>query len=40
VELNFVFVLNYLAIDKDWNVEIQKEQKKQEQLARQRARIK
>ena len=38
-ELNFIFVLNFLAIDKDWNKEMIKEQKKQEREARQRVKL-
>lgn len=38
-ELNFIFVLNFLAIDKDWNNEMIKEQKKRELEMKQRVHL-
>lgn len=38
-ELNFVFSLNYLGIEKDWNAEMIKEQKRAEREAKQRVRL-
>ena len=35
-DINFIFALNFLEIDKDYNNEIEKEQKKQIQQARSR----
>ena len=39
-EVNFIFTLNYLGIDKDWNNELIAEQKRAEQEARQKVRLK
>jgi len=38
-KLNFIFCLNYLGIESDWNQEMIKEQKRAEREARQKVRL-